>query len=216
MKARKPGKGRETRTKAASADPRRVTAELRAFAHPLRLRIWEMFAEGPRTTMQVAEILGEPPTRLYHHVNALKRAGLLKLRETRPIRGTVENYLEAVRPDSLFQAAEEVESNPAMRQSARAAANAVLEQARHDLLRSLSDLPALEEAGPIIVRMVIGTTPAKAARIRAKLLGFVKQLQAECGEAPEGSATPARVPGRWAVTIAFAPSSRSAPRADGG
>lgn len=215
MTAQKTRKGREKRAKATPADPRRVTAELRAFAHPLRLRIWEEFAEKPRTTMQVAEILGEPPTRLYHHVNALKRAGLLKLRETRPIRGTVENYLEAVRPDSLFQAAEEVESNPAMRQSARAAANAVLEQARHDLLQSLSDLPELEAAGPIILRMVVGTTPAKAARIRAKLLGFVKKLQAECGEPPAGGTAPAKIPGRWSVTIAFAPSSRSAPRPDG-
>src|SRR5262245_34021458 len=30
-------------------------AELRALAHPLRLRILELFAEAPRTTMQVAE-----------------------------------------------------------------------------------------------------------------------------------------------------------------
>ena len=36
----------------------------------------ELFAEAPRTTKQVAELLGEPPTRLYHHVAALERAGL--------------------------------------------------------------------------------------------------------------------------------------------
>src|SRR5438093_1274547 len=65
-------------------------AQLRALAHPLRLRLFELFAETPRTTMQVAELLGQPPTRLYHHVNALERAGLLKLRETRQIRGAVE------------------------------------------------------------------------------------------------------------------------------
>src|SRR5215470_15863362 len=71
-------------------------AELRALAHPLRLRILELFAEAPRTTKQVADLLGEPPTRLYHHVAALERAGLLKLKETRKNRGTVEKWYEAV------------------------------------------------------------------------------------------------------------------------
>src|SRR5437764_4971128 len=71
-------------------------AELRALAHPLRLRILELFAEAPRTTKQVAELLGQPPTRLYHHVAALERVGLLRLKETRKNRGTTEKWYEAV------------------------------------------------------------------------------------------------------------------------
>src|SRR3954469_553299 len=71
-------------------------AEMRALAHPLRLRILELFAEAPRTTKQVADMLGQPPTRLYHHVAALERAGLLVLKETRPNRGVVEKWYEAV------------------------------------------------------------------------------------------------------------------------
>src|SRR3954447_7360341 len=71
-------------------------AELRALAHPLRLRIMELFAEGPRTTKQVAELLGQPPTRLYHHVAALERAGLIRLKETRKNRGTVEKWYESI------------------------------------------------------------------------------------------------------------------------
>src|SRR5436190_12423163 len=71
-------------------------AQMRALAHPLRLRIMELFAERPRTTKQVAELLGQPPTRLYHHVAALDRAGLLRLTETRKKRGTIERWYEAV------------------------------------------------------------------------------------------------------------------------
>src|SRR5215831_19283708 len=71
-------------------------AELRALAHPLRLRLVELFAEAPRTTKQIADLLGEPPTRLYHHVAALERAGLLRLKETRQNRGTVEKWYEAI------------------------------------------------------------------------------------------------------------------------
>src|SRR5262245_12737797 len=61
---------------AVAAERRRATQELRALAHPLRLKLLEAFAGGPRTTMQVAADMGEPPTRLYHHVNALERAGI--------------------------------------------------------------------------------------------------------------------------------------------
>src|SRR3954467_13034071 len=71
-------------------------ADLRALAHPLRLRMMELFAEQPRTTKQVADLLGQPPTRLYHHVAALERAGLLVLKETRQNRGAVEKWYAGV------------------------------------------------------------------------------------------------------------------------
>ena len=48
------------------------------------------------STKQLANELGEPPTRLYHHVSALESAGLIALVETRPNRGTVEKYYRAM------------------------------------------------------------------------------------------------------------------------
>ena len=201
--------GRPRRAAATPAERRTVMAELRAFAHPLRLRIYELLAEKPRTTMQVAVLLGEPPTRLYHHVNALEKAGLLRLRETRPIRGTVEKYFEAVRPSGTTPSAETLERSPAARQSARAAANAVFEQARHDLLGSMTDLRAHGDAGPVLLRMLIGTTPAKAAQIRKRLLAFVKTIRGVCKDAAEGDGeTPENGPRHWSLTIAFAPPRR--------
>src|SRR3954471_20831047 len=85
-----PQRSRRARAGAPSLHP--AVADLRALAHPLRLRMMELFAESAKTTKQVADILGEPPTRLYHHVAALERAGLLELRETRKNRGTVEKW----------------------------------------------------------------------------------------------------------------------------
>jgi len=70
--------------------------QIKALTHPLRQRILECFALSARTTKQVAEELGEKPTRLYHHVSALARAGLIHLVETRPKRGTTEKYYAAV------------------------------------------------------------------------------------------------------------------------
>src|SRR5262245_13592344 len=93
--ARRPRK--RARKPAAATERRRATQELRALAHPLRLRLMEEFAGAERTTMQVAAAMGEPPTRLYHHVNALERAGILKLTRTRKVRGTTEKYYEVAK-----------------------------------------------------------------------------------------------------------------------
>src|SRR5262245_52283071 len=71
-------------------------AQIRALADPLRLRILGALGREPRTTKQVADVLGEKPTKLYHHVEALERVGLVRLTETRPNRGTVEKYYQAV------------------------------------------------------------------------------------------------------------------------
>jgi DNA-binding transcriptional ArsR family regulator len=66
-----------------------------ALADPLRVRMLGAFAEE-RTTRQVAEILEEKPTRLYHHLKALASAGLIRKTRTRRNRGTLETYYRAV------------------------------------------------------------------------------------------------------------------------
>ena len=70
--------------------------QLKAIADPLRQRLLEQFHQQPATTKQVAERLGLKPTRLYHHVGKLEKAGLIELVETRPVRGTTEKYYATV------------------------------------------------------------------------------------------------------------------------
>src|ERR1043165_3084993 len=112
---------------------KRSVADLRALAHPLRLRMMELFAESPKTTKQVAELLGQPPTRLYHHVAALERAGLLVLEETRQNRGAVEKYYAGVA--QRFGATQDKKSKSKTSQAARKAlAATVLDQAKQELL----------------------------------------------------------------------------------
>ena len=199
----------------AANERRRGVAELRALAHPLRLRLFELFAEKPRTTMQVAQLLGEPPTRLYHHVNALEKAGLLRLRETRPIRGTVEKYFEAVLVTQKVAGSDVLGRSASARQSARAAASAVFEQARQDLFASLRDLSAGSEARPILLRMILTASPARAAALRKRLLQLVREIQSQCAEPAASARTrkPVVSGERWALTLAFAP---SWPRRKGG
>ncbi len=71
--------------------------QVKALAHPLRMRILEtLVASDPMTTKQVAEALGEKPTRLYHHVDKLEKVGLIRLTYTRQNRGATEKYYEAI------------------------------------------------------------------------------------------------------------------------
>ncbi len=70
--------------------------QIKALAHPLRQRILELMIEAPITTKQVADRLGEKPTKLYHHVETLESAGLVRLVKTKRKRGTIEKYYEAV------------------------------------------------------------------------------------------------------------------------
>lgn len=78
------------------AKPIRTLRQVKALAHPLRLRILEELAAAPHTPKQVAGILGRKPTGLYHHVRVLEEAGLVRVTETRRKRGTIEKYYRAV------------------------------------------------------------------------------------------------------------------------
>ena len=70
--------------------------QVRLLAHPLRSRILMVFCGGEFTTKQVAESLGEKPTKLYHHVEMLEKAGLIRKTRNQQNRGTVEQYFEAI------------------------------------------------------------------------------------------------------------------------
>lgn len=174
----------------------RAVADLRALAHPLRLRMMELFAESPKTTKQVAELLGQPPTRLYHHVAALERAGLLVLKETRQNRGAVEKWYGGV--SQQLQAGSDQKSRAAGRQSRRAVVATVLEQAKQEIIAR----PAGAKEAALLARLVVAAPPSKIPAIRQRLFDTVQSLREEF---QLGDGTASEDCERWAVTVAFAP-----------
>ncbi len=66
-----------------SADPLAMakrpatTAEARALAHPLRLRILRLCLDGALTNRELADRLGSDPATVLHHVRTLVRTGFL-------------------------------------------------------------------------------------------------------------------------------------------
>lgn len=192
------------RKASTASDRARATQELRALAHPLRLRLLEEFAGQARTTMQVAAAMGEPPTRLYHHVNALERAGILKLARTRQVRGTTEKYYEVAK--KTFGADAGTPLTGRMKGSLRNLTWVVFEEARGDLLAAIADSSKLTpETAPVALRMLLTLSPAQIANVRRKLLELLRSIRKELRRQP-----PPADALRWALTVAFAPRGKSA------
>ena len=193
--------------------------QVRILAHPLRLRLLELFAEAPRTTKQAADRLALPPTRLYHHVAALERVGLVRVRETRRNRGTTEKHYEAVArgfdmDPSLFvrgrgKAARAAAARLAS-EGASAVALSVLERAKEGLVAALDAYsraarPPEDARQPIAMGIGIMATPKRVVEMRNELLAVIEGWHVE---AEKAGATPepagAETLRAW-LTIVFTP-----------
>jgi DNA-binding transcriptional ArsR family regulator len=73
-------------------DPRLV----KAFAHPLRIRILGIFENQVASPSEIADQLGVPLGNVSYHVRILAEYGLIKLVRRTPRRGAIEHHYEAV------------------------------------------------------------------------------------------------------------------------
>lgn len=205
--------------------------QVRAIANPLRIRMLQLFAQGPLTTKQVAQRLGEKPTRLYNHARALERAGLVRLVRTAQNRGTTERYLEAVGSrfevdDSLFALGP---SGSAARAAVYSTAGAMLREAAAAVERAPAAGPGASE--PLVGQAALRVTPREYARLRARAVrwleglrrgGAGKQSHPESGDAlltialvPPASSGPAGQGSRSRVGNAGKRGNRAHPRSSG-
>ena len=172
--------------------------QVRALSHPLRLRLLELFAQEARTAKQAAEVLGEPPTRLYHHVAALERAGLIRLKETRQNRGTTEKYYEAARP--LRPLGKEALGDKSARRDLASMGLVVFDHSRNELVKALASDEDPENL--VAVRAVLKLSPKAANELRRELVAILKRLRER--EKPSRGKTR-----RYALTIALVPTGES-------
>jgi DNA-binding transcriptional ArsR family regulator len=154
--------------------------QVRLLADPLKLRIIQSFAEGPRTTRDVANQLGENLTRLYRHVDALLDAGLIEITAERKKRGTVERSFQAIAQrfevdQSLFAADG---GNQAVRDIFRAGED--------ELMAALDE--ADDDIEPLCMRLRIKGSPEQLRQLQGRLEDWLASAQeADAGE--DGDAT---------------------------
>lgn len=174
--------------------------QLSALAKPISQKLLAEFVDQARTTKQVADRLGEPPTRLYHHVDALAQHGLLVLEREVPKRGTTEKYYRAVAKH--FRVDDQCLTQPEFLDENARLVSQMLDDARLAILQSLSDTADEEETAEFATALstLINTTEKGIERVSEALL---KQLTRYSDNPPKGSKQDERK--NYRVTILIYP-----------
>ena len=75
----------------------RSLEDLRALCHPTRILLAENL-HTPRTIPELAELIDEPPSRLYYHVAELERVGLVRVVKSRKKGNLTERLYQVTAP----------------------------------------------------------------------------------------------------------------------
>jgi DNA-binding transcriptional ArsR family regulator len=181
--------------------------QIKVLADPLRVRILESLGLEERTTKQVADLLGEGPTKLYHHVEALERVGLIRMTRTRQNRGTLEKYYQAVA--RRFEADSRLFSESAAGGDDDGPMGQVISQLFERTGEELRHLAQSDAAADIkdkglLTFCEIHADEKEILRIRRRLERLVKDLTKLCAE-PESPTGKER---RYRLTVAYFPLDR--------
>lgn len=145
------------------------TAEqFKALGHPLRHRLLFALGQEPATISQLAATLGTAKGNVAHHLGVLREAGMVRVVETRQVRGGTEQYYRRTARMLTF-------SGEGERANTAVALQAVAAE-----LQSA-------EGQPMINLRNIRLTESQAAELRDRLEELVNDLQdAGPGEARYG------------------------------
>ena len=147
--------------------------------------------------------LGEKPTKLYHHVDALERVGLIELTRTRQNRGTLEKYYLAVarafRADTQAFAGGDNQDDE--KETLRSVVSTVMDSTTSEMMALIDAgqfAEGLQEEGLLSFLEIHGTRE-ELAEIRERLMGIVQELTDRAGAMEEEG------PERCRLTIASFP-----------
>lgn len=191
--------------------------QVKLLAHPLRSRILTAFCGGEFTTKQVAENLGEKPTKLYHHVEMLEKAGLLRKTRTQQNRGTLEQYYEAIA--SSFRVDPKIFSGGSGggsdAEDLQGMLRDIFEGTGREMAQMFPDMAAVEaEEEAVLGHLIIGAEQEQIDELRRRIMSvadFIKELSEKSGSDAGDEGEPGR---RFRLTLAFYPLDKSAGEKD--
>jgi DNA-binding transcriptional ArsR family regulator len=152
---------------------------IKALADPLRLRVLTLVMRDHDRTWTVKEIateLEQSVTKLYHHINILEQAGLIRDVETRLVSGIVEHrYASGQRglefDDALYRSSE-------TRDASLANVSYMLDEARDDLVNYL----ASETGDPervTIAKARMRLTPDEVDELRTSIEELIDRFRSK-------------------------------------
>ncbi len=135
-------------------------AQLRAFAHPLRHRIWRELDPGSGATIsQLSHRIGTNKGNVAHHLGVLVAAGVARRERTRTVRGGTEQYYVRVAEKIL------VENRDSMAAMFASTAEEVA-----------------TDSGALLVHRTVRLTARQATELRAHLERVVDELRPSSDE----------------------------------
>ncbi len=141
-------------------DPLLIVSEpeqYKALGHPLRHRLLFALGQRPATIGQLAAALGSQKGNIAHHLKVLRAAGMVRVVETRQVRGGTEQYYQRSARKFEFAGAE------------TAAQTAVM-------LRAVAEELATAEPEPLVLLRNIRLTEAQARGLRTALEELAENL----------------------------------------
>lgn len=187
-------------------------AALRAISDPLRTRILRELRDVPRSTAQVAALLGQGTTKLHYHMQELERNGLVELVETRQKGNLIEKYYRAVaeffRVDpALFH------EGPEALEAFYTSVAGMLDTAALDLQGAIraGEVTNAESARSLRSMLRLRLDPEQVEEFRTRFAELAEELRTK--SSPEGSSGVALT--LLFVPLSFPPMAHDAP-ADGG
>jgi transposase-like protein len=150
--------------------------QIRLLSDPFKLQLVQAFAEGAKTTKQVAKELGESVTKLYRHVDALQDAGLLVVASEQKKRGTVERTFRAVA--ERFEADHALFADDGDGQGTDAARD-MLRAAEDEIVQAIANADPSDEQEAIMMRVRFKASPERIAELGNTLKAWIDSTQDE-------------------------------------
>jgi predicted ArsR family transcriptional regulator len=147
--------------------------ELKAMAHPLRLRILRLCLHQPRTNKEIADRLGKDPATTLHHVRMLVSTGFLEAQEVRTgARGALEKPYLATRKSWTMRVSRPEDKEQEM--------TAMVEALRDEMIDAGAD--ALVEGARIGVKLSARQAKAFERRIRKLIADLANEHEDPDGD----------------------------------
>lgn len=204
---------KKTRTK---AKPHDVAGEhvissveqAKALLDELRLRLVRALAGEKLTTKQLADKLGEKPTKLYHHMEVLEKNGLVRVVETRIKSGIVEKYYQLVArrfriDQSLLKSESEESLAPMFGTALRDMFDKTLQEFQRVAAEEPKALEPCQEQEAFIVHHKVHLSPSKIKLLQKKLKTWLDQLHV---------ANDPKSDSEWLLTLVFLPTGKNKSR----
>ena len=184
---------------------------VRVLADPLRLRLLEAMAarlDHAWSVKELARALGEPPTKLYYHVNLLEEHGLLVVTGSQLVSGILEKRYQPVAASVTVDRALLTAGDTGVDEALHSVLSTIFSTAEEDIQAAiragLGSLHAGQEGErePIVLSKSLDRlTPARAEAFRQRLQALIAEFGSEPGRA-EVAPSDGRLHG---LVIAFYP-----------